>query len=81
MSGFFSFTVFSPTEFDLDNYLTVARGSNTFNVHVRDLDAFLSVLQAEGVRVDKVCKLDETPAATPTPLYALPFDAPALPLP
>jgi hypothetical protein len=57
--GFYSFRVYSPCELALREQLVVlTEGMNTFNCHVRDIDNFLAMLQAEGVRIDRMHHLD-----------------------
>jgi len=57
--GFYVFQVFSPADIVLgDEFVTLAQGRNTFNCHVKDIDAFTEKLKAHKVRIDKAIQLD-----------------------
>lgn len=73
MGGFYSFRVFSPGTLVIEaEMVTLARGSNTFNCHVKNIADFSERLHALGVRIDQVNQLDapenlEVPDEVPRP--------------
>ena len=70
--GFYVFRVFSPSDIVLaDEFVTLAQGRNTFNCHVKDIDAFTEKLKSYKVRIDQATQLDAPDAFDDSPLPPL----------
>jgi hypothetical protein len=71
----------SPSDLVLsDEFVTLAQGRNTFNCHVKDIDAFTEKLKSLGVRIIQAIHLDAPePPDDPNDPWLPPWPRPRLP--